>query len=97
MGSVVGCTKNICFQKTTKEMSIDILQNNNLENIYTINSTSKNEQTKPALFDTIEINLYYIKKNGKFVLDEEYEREIKNEAKFRWVKLENDGEKRKKK
>ena len=51
MGSVVGCTKNICFQKTTKEMSIDILQNNNLENIYTINSTSKNEQTKPALFD----------------------------------------------
>ena len=32
-------------------MSIDILQNNNLENIYTINSTSKNEQTKPALFD----------------------------------------------
>ena len=46
-------------------------------------------------FDTIEINLYYIIKNGKFVLDEEYEREIKNEAKFRWVKLENDGEKRK--
>ena len=47
------------------------------------------------LFDSIEINLYYIKKEGKFILDEEYENEIKNEAKFKWVKLENDGEKRK--
>ena len=46
-------------------------------------------------FDSIEINLYYIKKEGKFILDEEYENEIKNEAKFKWVKLENDGEKRK--
>ena len=45
-------------------------------------------------FDSIEINLYYIKKDGKFILDEEYENEIKNEAKFKWVKLENDGEKR---
>ena len=46
-------------------------------------------------FDSIEINLYYIKKEGKFILDEEYENEIKNEAKFKWVKLENDGERRK--
>ena len=45
-------------------------------------------------FDSIEINLYYIKKEGKFILDGEYENEIKNEAKFKWVKLENDGEKR---
>ena len=46
-------------------------------------------------FDSIEINLYYIKKEGKFMLDQQYENEIKNEAKFKWVKLENDGEKRK--
>jgi len=46
-------------------------------------------------FDSIEINLYYIKKEGNFILDQEYENEIKKEAKFKWVKLENDGEKRK--
>ena len=46
-------------------------------------------------FDAIEINLYYIKKDGKFVLNEDLEKEIKNGAKFKWVKLENDGEKRK--
>ena len=47
-------------------------------------------------FDSIEINLYYIKnKEGNFVLDEELEKEIKSEAKFKWVRLENDGEKRK--
>ena len=48
------------------------------------------------IFDSIEINLYYIKKeDGKFILDEELEKEIKKEAKFKWVRLENDGEKRK--
>ena len=84
MGSVVGCTKNICFQKTTKEMSIDILQNNNLENIYTINSTSKNEQTKPALFekeeeqekDDINLNTINIEKINN---NELYQIESKNE------------------
>ena len=84
MGSVVGCTKNICFQKTTKEMSIDILQNNNLENIYTINSTSKNEQTKPALFDKeqeqenddINLNTINIEKINN---NELYQIESKNE------------------
>ena len=49
MGSVIGCTNNLCLQKTTKEMSIDILKNNNFDNIYTVNSTAKNEQTKPSV------------------------------------------------
>ena len=48
------------------------------------------------VYDSLEINLYYIKKeDGNFILDEELEKEIKSEAKFKWVRLENDGEKRK--
>ena len=49
MGSIVGCTNNICFQKQTKRTSIDILNLNNIDNLYTVNSTGKNEQTKPAI------------------------------------------------
>ena len=53
----------------------------------------KNEE---IIYDSIEINLFYIKKeNGNFILDKELEKEIKLEAKFNWVRLENDGEKRK--
>ena len=52
-------------------------------------------QNNEIYFDSIEISLYYIKKEGKFILDSEYENEIKNEAKFKWVRLENDGENRK--
>ena len=59
--------------------------------LYLIEYCKKNE----LFFDAIEISLYYIKKEGKFILDEEYENEIKNEAKFKWVRLENDGENRK--
>ena len=53
----------------------------------------KNEE---MFYDSIEVNLYYIKKeDGKFFLDESLENEIKSKAKFKWVRLENDGEKRK--
>ena len=53
----------------------------------------KNED---ILYDSIEVNLYYIKKeDGNFMLDKGLEKEIKSEAKFKWVRLENDGEKRK--
>ena len=53
----------------------------------------KNEE---MIYDSIEVNLYYIKKeDGKFFLDESLENEIKSKAKFKWVRLENDGEKRK--
>ena len=48
------------------------------------------------IYDSLEVILYYIKKeDGNFILDEELENEIKSEAKFKWVTLENDGEKRK--
>ena len=53
----------------------------------------KNEE---IIYDSIEVNLYYIKKEDtNFVLDEELEKQIKSKAKFKWVRLENDGEKRK--
>ena len=53
----------------------------------------KNEE---IIYDSLEVNLYYIKKeDGNFILDKELEKEIKSEAKFKWVRLENDGEKRK--
>ena len=53
-------------------------------------------KNKNIYYDSIEINLYYIKKeDGKFILDKDLEKEIKTESKFKWVRLENDGIKRK--
>ena len=53
-------------------------------------------KNKNIYYDSIEINLYYIKKeDGSFILDKDLEKEIKNESKFKWVRLENDGIKRK--
>ena len=46
-------------------------------------------------FESMEINLYYMKKEGKFILDKSLEKEIKTKANFKWVRLDNDGEKRK--
>ena len=47
------------------------------------------------LYDAIEVDLHYIKKeDGSYLLDKELEKEIKSETKFKWVRLENDGEKR---
>ena len=52
-------------------------------------------QKKGIDYESMEINLYYMKKDGKFILDKTLEKEIKNEANFKWVRLDNDGEKRK--
>ena len=47
------------------------------------------------LYDSMEIDLHYIKKeDNSYVLDKELEKEIKSETKFKWVRLENNGEKR---
>ena len=52
-------------------------------------------KSKNIYYDSIEINLYYIKKeDGNFILDKDLEKEIKT-TKFKWVRLENDGIKRK--
>ena len=41
MGSAFGCTNISCFKNTTKDISIDIFKKNNLDNLYTVNSTGK--------------------------------------------------------
>ena len=81
MGSVMGCTNNICSEDTSnKRASIDIIKNkNNYENMYTI-STSKIEQTKPSVLvpekekeEIKEIN------NEKEIKEKEEEKSIKEE------------------
>ena len=51
--------------------------------------------TNNIIYDSIEIDLHYIKKeDGSYFLDKDIEKEIKSETKFKWVRLENNGEKR---
>ena len=87
MGSVIGCTRNICFQNATKEINIDLLKNNNFENIYTINSTSKNEQTKPSALIQEKEEIKVI--NNEREYKEKEEDEIKEEVKEEKIKEEN--------
>ena len=57
-----------------------------------INFCDKNE----IIYDSMEVDLHYIKKEDcSYFLDKEMENEIKSETKFKWVRLENNGEKRK--
>ena len=46
-------------------------------------------------FENIILELYYLNKNGQFILYSDLEKIIKNNAKFRWVNMENDGINRK--
>ena len=51
--------------------------------------------TNNIIYDSIEIDIHYIKKeDGSYFLDKGLEKEIKSETKFKWVRLENNGEKR---
>ena len=81
MGSVIGCTNNLCLQKPTTEISIDI-KKNKYENLNTINSTSKIEQTKPSiLLQEKEKEKEEIKEinNEKEIKEKEEEKSIKEE------------------
>ena len=46
-------------------------------------------------FEFIILQLYYLNKNGQFILYSDLEKIIKNRAKFRWINMENDGVDRK--
>ena len=46
-------------------------------------------------FENIILQLYYLNKNGQFILYSDLEKIIKNNAKFKWVNIENDGVDRK--
>ena len=81
MGSVIGCTNNLCLEKPTTEISIDI-KKNKYENLNTINSTSKIEQTKPSiLIQEKEKEKEEIKEinNEKEIKEKEEENNIKEE------------------
>ena len=46
-------------------------------------------------FENIILQLYYLNKNGKFILYTDLEKIIKNKANFKWINMENDGVNRK--
>ena len=46
-------------------------------------------------YENIILQLYYLNKNGQFILYADLEKIIKNEAKFKWINMENDGINRK--
>ena len=46
-------------------------------------------------YENIILQLYYLNKNGQFILYTDLEKIIKNEAKFKWINMENDGINRK--
>ena len=46
-------------------------------------------------FENITLQLFYLNKNGQFILYSDLEKIIKNNAKFKWVNMENDGINRK--
>ena len=72
MGSVAGCTKK-CFLICNIKDIITIDQKSNIENLYTVVNTNKNEQTKPAL---IENGNYIVNRNNS---EEDYQNLIEEE------------------
>ena len=54
MGSVVGCTKRLCTDKTITEINLDIKEN--MDNLNTIIS-NRNLQTKPVLNGNVKDNI----------------------------------------
>ena len=46
-------------------------------------------------YENIILQIYYLNKNGQFILYTDLEIIIKNEAKFKWINMENDGINRK--
>ena len=100
--------KGICTLSFNHNINLTMNINKKILNVTSISCTGEGSiseillniiefcKNEEIVYDSIEVNLYYIKKqDGNFVLDEELEKEIKSKAKFKWVRLENDGEKRK--
>ena len=99
--------RGICSISYNKNISSTLTLNKKILTITSISCSKKYKisklllnlidfcQKKGITFESMEINLYYMKKDGKFILDKALEKEIKNEANFKWVRLDNDGEKRK--
>ena len=99
MGSAFGCTNISCFKNTTKDISIDIFKKKNLDNLYTVNSTGKNEkeiqEEKEELDEIKEINNEkdYIEKEE---IKENIQEENQNISNSSEIKSETDNDKEKK-
>ena len=99
MGSAFGCTNISCFKNTTKDISIDIFKKNNLDNLYTVNSTGKNEkeiqEEKEELDEIKEINNEkdYIEKEE---IKENIQEENQNISNSSEIKSETNNDKEKK-
>ena len=99
MGSAFVCTNISCFKNTTKDISIDIFKKNNLDNLYTVNSTGKNEkeiqEEKEELDEIKEINNEkdYIEKEE---IKENIQEENQNISNSSEIKSETDNDKEKK-
>ena len=97
------------ISSNTNSISIGKIKSNNYNKILNISSISciNESQFEDILLNTINfckeflyfenltLELYYLNKNGQFILYTDLENIIKTKAKFRWVKMENDGVNRK--
>ena len=94
---------------TSKSISIGKVKFNNYNKILNISSISCLNESKFEqvllnaidfcqeffYFENIMIELYYLNKNGQFILYTDLENIIKSKAKFKWVNMINDGINRK--
>jgi hypothetical protein len=89
---IVGKIKSSNYNKNLNITSISCLDESEFSNIL-INVIDFCKEF--FYFENIILELFYLNKNGQFILYTDLEKIIKNEAKFKWVNMENDGINRK--
>ena len=89
---IVGKTKSNNYNKMLNISSISCINENLFEDIL-VNTIDFCQEF--IYFEFIILQLYYLNKNGQFILYSDLEKIIKNKAKFRWINMENDGVDRK--
>ena len=106
---IIGIITLNYISANTNSISIAKIKSNNYNKILSISSISclDENQFESILLNTIDfcqeffyfeniiLELYYLNKEGQFILYTDLENIIKSKAKFRWVKMENDGINRK--
>ena len=85
---VIGKVKSNNYNKILNISSISCIYDSQFEDIL-INTLDFCQEF--FYFEYIILQLYYLNKNGQFILYTDLEKIIKNKAKFKWVNMENDG------
>ena len=107
--TIIGIITLNYISANTNSISIAKVKSNNYNKILNISSISclDENQFESILLNTIDfcqeffyfeniiLELYYLNKEGQFILYTDLENIIKSKAKFRWVNMENDGINRK--